>query len=124
VQTLVLTLHIIVCVCLIVLVLLQAGKERMGVIFGGGSSSVFGSSGAGGMLVKLTTFMAVLFILTSLSYNIITSSRSDDKSTILDVQLEETAPAKDPAPAASTAPQAPVDDKAAVDPLDQTSGKK
>ena len=123
-QTLVLTLHIIVCVCLIVLVLLQAGKERMGVIFGGGSSSVFGSSGAGGMLVKLTTFMAVLFILTSLSYNIITSSRSDDKSTILDVQLEETAPAKDPAPAASTAPQAPVDDKAAVDPLDQTSGKK
>ena len=122
-QTLILTLHIIVCVSLVILVLLQAGKERMGVIFGGGSGSVFGSSGAGGMLSKLTAFMAVLFILTSLSYNLVTSSRSDDKSTILDVKLEETAPAPAPAPAAAAAPESPADNKVAVDPLDQT-GKK
>ena len=49
-QTLILTLHIIVCVLLVILVLLQAGKEGMGVIFGGGNSSVFGSGGAGGRL--------------------------------------------------------------------------
>jgi preprotein translocase subunit SecG len=119
VQTLILTLHVIVCVSLVILVLLQAGKEGMGVIFGGGGGSVFGSGGAGGMLSKLTAFMAVLFILTSLSYNIITSNRPDDKSTILDVKVEEAAPAATPAPASV----APADKKAVVDPLDQTGGK-
>ncbi|WP_337440705.1 preprotein translocase subunit SecG, partial [Desulfovibrio sp.] len=59
-QTLILTLHIIVCVVLVILILLQAGKEGMGVIFGGGNTSVFGSSGAGGMLAKMTAFMAVV----------------------------------------------------------------
>ena len=53
-QTLILTLHIIVCVVLVILILLQAGKEGMGVIFGGGNTSVFGSSGAGGMLTKIS----------------------------------------------------------------------
>ena len=118
-ETLILTLHVVVCVSLVVLVLLQAGKEGMGVIFGGGGGSVFGSGGAGGMLSKLTAFVAVLFILTSLSYNIITSSRPDDKSTILDVKLEETAPAQAPM-AAPAAPEKPP----VLDPLDQTGGKK
>lgn len=54
VQTLILTLHIIVCVLLVILILLQSGKEGMGVIFGGGNASVFGSSGAGSILAKLT----------------------------------------------------------------------
>lgn len=106
-QTLILTLHIIVCVLLVILVLLQAGKEGMGVIFGGGNSSVFGSSGAGGILAKLTAFMAVLFVITSLSYTFVTSSRSTDDSTILDldVKLEETAPTPPPAPATQTPAQ-------------------
>lgn len=117
VQTLILTLHIIVCVSLVVLVLLQAGKEGMGVIFGGGSGSVFGSGGAGGMLSKLTAFMAVLFILTSLSYNIISSNPASEKSTILDLKLEESAAPPPPAPGAApdaSKPAAPV-----VDPLDR-----
>lgn len=107
-QTLILTLHIIVCVLLVILVLLQAGKEGMGVIFGGGNSSVFGSSGAGGILSKLTAFMAVLFVITSLSYTFVTSARSTDDSTILnlDVKLEETAPAA-PAPAPNAVPAVP-----------------
>jgi len=124
VQTLILTLHVIVCVSLVILVLLQAGKEGMGVIFGGGGGSVFGSSGAGGILSKLTAFMALLFVLTSLSYNIVTSSRSNDKSTILDVKLEDLAPAQAPAPALPVAPEAPADQKTVADPLDQTGGKK
>ena len=74
-QTAILTLHVIVCIILVVLVLLQSGREGMGVIFGGGvNSSVFGSAGAGGVLAKLTTFLAVIFICTSLGYNIMTSS--------------------------------------------------
>jgi preprotein translocase subunit SecG len=89
VQTLLLTLHIIVCIALVILVLLQAGKEGMGVIFGGGGGSVFGSSGAGGILAKLTAFMAVLFVVTCLSYNLVTSTRQTQESTILDIKLEE-----------------------------------
>jgi len=125
VQTLILTLHVVVCVSLVILVLLQAGKEGMGVIFGGGGASVFGGGGAGGVLSKLTAFMAALFILTSLSYNMITSNKPDDKSTILDVKLEEPAPAAAPAPAgALPADKKAPDKKVVVDPLDQTGGKK
>lgn len=98
VQTIILTLHVIVCVVLIILVLLQSGREGMGVIFGGsGNSSVFGSTGAGGVLVKLTTFLAVLFIATSLGYNLMTRPMNDQGSSIIDIQFEEI-----PAPAAET----------------------
>ncbi len=106
-QTLILTLHIIVCVLLIILVLLQAGREGMGVIFGGGGGSVFGSGGAGGLLSKLTAFMAVLFLFTCLSYTYVSGVRSDDDSVVLDVQLEETAPPA--APAQPAAPASPAD---------------
>jgi len=50
VNPLIVTIHILACITLVVLVLLQSGKEGMGVIFGGGSSSLFGASGAGGLL--------------------------------------------------------------------------
>jgi preprotein translocase subunit SecG len=100
VQTAILTLHVIVCVILVMLVLLQSGREGMGVIFGGGgNSSVFGSAGAGGILAKLTTFLAVIFICTSLGYNIMTSSSNKQVESVLDVQFEEVpaAPAQAPA---------------------------
>ncbi len=71
-DTLVLTIHVIACIFLIVMVLLQSGQEGMGVIFGGGSSSMFGSSGAGGLLVKVTAGLAAIFLVTSLTYNILT----------------------------------------------------
>lgn len=92
-DTLVLTLHIVACVLLIIFVLLQSGKEGMGVIFGGGSSSLFGSSGAGGILVKLTTFVAIIFLCTSLGYNIITSgSAGSSSSRITPIESSEEAP--------------------------------
>ena len=97
-QTLILSLHVIVCVTLVILVLLQAGKEGMGVIFGGGNASVFGSSGAGGLLAKMTAFMAVLFI--------VSSSHKAQESTILDVRLEDT---PKPAAPAATVPATPAE---------------
>ena len=111
-QTLILTLHIIVCVVLVILILLQAGKEGMGVIFGGGNTSVFGSSGAGGMLAKMTAFMAVVFVVTSLSYTYVTSSRPSDESAVLKVEplTIEDVPAK---PAAAPEAAAPVQPAAA-----------
>ncbi|MDR3320367.1 MAG: preprotein translocase subunit SecG [Desulfovibrio sp.] len=93
-QTIILTLHIIVCVFLVILILLQAGKEGMGVIFGGGNASVFGSAGAGGIIVKLTTLMAVIFVITSLSYTYVISSHTQAESTVLNVTIEEPAKPK------------------------------
>jgi len=109
VQTLILTLHIIVCVVLVILILLQAGKEGMGVIFGGGNTSVFGSSGAGGMLAKMTAFMAVVFVVTSLSYTYVTSSRPSDESAVLKVEplTIEDVPAKPAAAPEAAAPAQP-----------------
>ncbi len=62
-------IHILVCIFLIVLVLLQPGKGGdLGSVFGGGSSdSVFGSSGAAPFLTKLTRLLALIFVVTSLS---------------------------------------------------------
>ena len=108
-QTAILTLHVIVCVILVVLVLLPSGREGMGVIFGGGGNSVFGNAGAGGILAKLTTFLAVIFICTSLGYNIMTSSTNKKVESVLDVQFEEVSatPAAAPAPVeAAPAPAA------------------
>ncbi len=98
-DTAILSVHILVCVVLVILVLLQAGKDGMGVIFGGGSSNTFGSGGAGGLLTKLTATLAVVFICTSLGYNLVTAT-DNEASTLLDVQFEEVAPA--------TATEAPV----------------
>jgi preprotein translocase subunit SecG len=66
--TIVTIVHIIACLFLIGVVLLQQGKGAdMGAVFGGSSSTVFGSSGAGNFLTRLTTAMAVVFMLTSLT---------------------------------------------------------
>src|SRR5262245_12727054 len=59
--------HVAACVFLIVVVLLQTGKGAdMGAVFGGGSQTLFGSSGAGNFLTKLTTGTAIAFMITSL----------------------------------------------------------
>jgi preprotein translocase subunit SecG len=61
-------IHVIACLFLIGVVLLQQGKGAdMGAVFGGSSSTIFGSGGAGNFLTRLTTIMAVVFMLTSLT---------------------------------------------------------
>ena len=62
-------LHVLVCVFLVAVVLLQRGKgAEIGAVFGAGASStVFGSRGAGNFLTKLTTGAAIVFMITSLS---------------------------------------------------------
>jgi preprotein translocase subunit SecG len=78
--TLLTVVHITVCVFLILVVLLQAGKGGgMGIAFGGaGSQTVFGSSGAGNFLTRLTSITATVFIVTSLALAHY-SSRQDSK---------------------------------------------
>jgi preprotein translocase subunit SecG len=75
--SLLLGFHILVCLILIIVVLLQAGKgSSMGLSFGGGASqTVFGSSGGKNFFARLTTGLAVVFMLTSIVLSI-ASSRS------------------------------------------------
>jgi preprotein translocase subunit SecG len=67
--TLITVVHIFVCIFLMLVVLLQAGKGGgMGVAFGSATSSaVFGGRGAGSFLEKLTAITAIMFMVTSMS---------------------------------------------------------
>ncbi|MGD9733174.1 MAG: preprotein translocase subunit SecG [Desulfamplus sp.] len=68
--TLVLFIHIISCVLLILIVLLQTGKGAdMGASFGSasGGQSLFGGAGPATALSKITTVVAIVFMLTSLT---------------------------------------------------------
>src|SRR5436309_5231256 len=99
IQYVVPVIHVLACLFLIVVVLLQTGKGAdMGAVFGGGSQTLFGSGGAGNFLTKLTTGMAIAFIATSL---ILTdgASRTATSNLLnrLPVPAAETEPAPPPA---------------------------
>jgi preprotein translocase subunit SecG len=114
-ETILYIIHVLVCLALLPVILLQAGKGGgVNAAFGGGGSqSVFGSSsGASTFLIKLTTGAAITFMCTSLGLSYL-SSRS--KSVIGDVPAIE-APAKpvETAPGASQVPAPPAAPAAAV----------
>lgn len=69
--------HLLVTLGLILVVLLQSGKGAdIGAVFGGGSSqTVFGGRGAATFLSKVTSALAILFMLTSLTLTILASQR-------------------------------------------------
>ena len=69
------TLHVIVCLFLAIVVLLQSGKaaDLAGAFGGMGSQTVFGPRGSATVLSKATTLAAALFMLTSLSLSIIST---------------------------------------------------
>lgn len=93
--TAVTVLHIIVCFFLAIVVLLQQGKgSDVSAVFGGSSQTLFGSSGAGNLLTKLTSASAVIFMLTSLTLTY-GAARQSTKS------LFDNAPVSTPAPAAT-----------------------
>lgn len=69
IEILLLALHVLVCVFLILVVLLQSGQaaDLAGAFGGGGSQTALGMRGATTLLHKLTTGAAVVFMLTSLA---------------------------------------------------------
>ncbi len=90
-MTVIVVIHVLVCIALILIVLLQAGKgAEMGAAFGGASQTIFGSAGAMGFLSKLTTFAAVIFMITSLLLTLSSTRRS---STIMKERPIPVAPA-------------------------------
>ena len=65
--SIVVSIHIIVCVSLCIIILLQQGKGAdIGAVFGGSSQTVFGASGAGNALTKATWALAAIFFATSI----------------------------------------------------------
>ena len=98
--------HVLMCLAIIAIVLLQAGKGAdIGSAFGGGGSqAVFGSMGTPTILGKITTFVAICFLLTSFSLAILSSRHTS------------VVPATGPAPAAAPAPAAPAPEAAPTAP--------
>src|SRR6516165_6429326 len=73
--TLLTVFHVIVCVFLILVVLLQQGKgaDWAGAFGGGGTQTAFGARGSGTILSKATTVAAIVFMITSLTLTILVS---------------------------------------------------
>ncbi|MBI4698869.1 MAG: preprotein translocase subunit SecG [Nitrospirae bacterium] len=93
--TFVVIVHLIVCLFLIFIILIQSSKgAEMGAAFGGSTQTLFGSRGAATFINKLTTTSAILFMLTSLSLAILSVNRGSVISGKTPVQ--------------QTAPQAPL----------------
>jgi preprotein translocase subunit SecG len=108
-STILIIVHIIVCVALIMIVLLQTGKGAdMGAAFGGGGSqTLFGSTGASTFLSKATTGAAIVFMLTSLALAYLSSHRTADsiiKSTPAPVEQPAAETQSEATPQESSAP--------------------
>jgi len=95
--TLILVVHIIACSGLMIIVLMQVGKGAgLASVFGakgGADETVFGGKGAGGFFSKLTTAIAIIFMVTSLTLALITSRRTSEsivktKSSVIEQKKE------------------------------------
>jgi preprotein translocase subunit SecG len=112
--TLLTIVHVLVCLFLIVVVLLQSGKaaDLAGAFGGMGSQTAFGPRGSATLLSKATTVSAILFMVTSLSLSIMATRGTGAGSTVLETHpgpatagQPATTPA--PTPAAPATPGAP-----------------
>ncbi len=82
-EVLITIIHVVVALFLIVSILLQSGKGGgVGAAFGGTSTVVFGGHGAGGFLAKVTSVMAITFMITSFTLSYM---GSNTKSVLKDV---------------------------------------
>lgn len=104
-HTFVLVVHIILAVMIIGLVLIQHGKGAdAGASFGGGgAATVFGASGSGNFLTRVTAILTALFFVTSLSLAVFAKKQTTDAYSLKSVQTTNSAPASTP----ETSPNAP-----------------
>jgi preprotein translocase subunit SecG len=109
---LIITLHVVACLFLIAVVLLQQGKgqDLASAFGGGGTQTAFGPRGSATVLSRATTILAGVFMVTSLALSMIRPGRS----AVLD---QVPAAVASPSPAATAAappvPAAPVPTPAA-----------
>ncbi len=78
-SSIIIGLHVSVCILLILIVLLQSGKgAEMGAsIGGGGSQTFFGAAGPANILTKITTGVAIIFMVTSLTLAYLSGHQAD-----------------------------------------------
>jgi preprotein translocase subunit SecG len=90
------TLHIIVSLFIVGVVLLQQGKsaDLAGAFGGQGSQTAFGPRGAANLLTKLTTWSAIIFMLTSIGLTVALSHATADRSVLSGTKTTQTTPAK------------------------------
>lgn len=100
------TLHVIICVLLTIVVLVQFGKgAEAGAMMGGGSSqAVFTSSSKGNFFTKMTTFLAIAFMVNSVVLTALTSKTSHES--IFDDETPIAAPLNSDAENTPAAPKA------------------
>jgi preprotein translocase subunit SecG len=103
--------HVLMCLAIIAIVLLQAGKGAdIGSAFGGaGSQAVFGSMGTPTVLGKITTGVAVVFAITSFTLAMLGGQRGSSV-------VRDAPPATAPAAPAGSAPATPPDSGAPAAP--------
>jgi preprotein translocase subunit SecG len=116
-DTLLTIVHVIVCLFLVGIVLLQHGKGAdIGASFGGSSQSLFGTEGPLPLLNKITTAAAIIFMLTSVTLAYI-SSRTGSNSVMSNVSVSQPAQVQDVKPMAKedAVMDAPTENKAAAE---------
>jgi len=100
VSAVLIVLNIIAGLFLVGVVLLQSGKGAdMGAVFGGASSTVFGPSGAGNLLTKVTVATAAIFMFSSLMLAVL----SGKQRSVFDGDAETSAVTAPATPEAETA---------------------
>jgi len=94
--TLLVIIHVIVCLFLIGVVLLQQGKsaDLAGAFGGQGSQTAFGPRGAANLLTKLTAWGAVLFMVLSISLTVLLSRANVSHSVLSGTPTQQSAPKK------------------------------
>jgi preprotein translocase subunit SecG len=108
--TFLLILHILVCLSLVGIVLIQGGKGAdIGATFGAGAShTIFGATGGQSFIGKMTTGAAVIFMLTSLALAMFWGQAGSDSvmpEQVAPAQTQQAAPAPVDAQPAAPAPQ-------------------
>ena len=106
-MSLVLTLHILVALSLIGIILIQSSQGGLGSGFGGGSQDFMSPRGTANLLTRTTAVLAVVFVATSLTLNILTEDRRNQQSIIDDGPLDPVG--EEVAPPVATVPVVPVE---------------
>ena len=86
IEYLLVAVHVIVCLFLIIVVLLQSGKaaDLAGAFGGMGSQTAFGPRGSATLLSKATTISAIVFMLTSISLSVVATRNSGSVGPVLE----------------------------------------
>ncbi|WP_446744119.1 preprotein translocase subunit SecG [Silvibacterium acidisoli] len=88
--------HVIVCLFLIGVILLQQGKsaDLAGAFGGQGSQTAFGPRSAANLLTRMTTWAAVIFMFTSIGLTILMQRASTHQHSVLSGSSTQSTPAK------------------------------